>query len=51
MTLMLTGKTAHTRRAKSLGIADQVVRKASPPQAAADGIQRNTNRAGKARRV
>lgn len=26
MTLMLTGKTAHTRKAKSLGIADEVVR-------------------------
>lgn len=40
MTLMLTGKTAHTDRAKSLGIADKVVEErhvAAAVKAAADG--------------
>jgi 3-hydroxyacyl-CoA dehydrogenase/enoyl-CoA hydratase/3-hydroxybutyryl-CoA epimerase len=40
MTIMLTGKTAHTKRAKSLGIADIVVEErhvAACVQAAADG--------------
>ncbi|QFT57710.1 Fatty acid oxidation complex subunit alpha [Sulfitobacter sp. THAF37] len=40
MTMMLTGKTAHTDRAKSLGIADKVVEErhvAAAVRAAADG--------------
>ncbi|MCL3883280.1 3-hydroxyacyl-CoA dehydrogenase NAD-binding domain-containing protein [Marivita sp. GX14005] len=40
MTLMLTGKTAHTKKAKSLGIADAVVRErhvAAAVRAAANG--------------